>query len=160
MKLLNQISNIQRISDVFGIRIEEFWRCRDLEVPEEVEMQINRNPETGLEVLKEITHQVCAVSKNSYGKGNAYYIFSETNEVILTKLLERVLDEIEIEMPLLVPEGILVREIAENQLFFLNITGKDISIDLEKNGYRVLKDEMVFGKMLLKAYDGELVEIY
>lgn len=174
-----------RLNDVFGIRIESFWRTSGLELPEEFENRIKRNPENGHELLsiekdgekfsvdvdyfeimalegaqiyaQEMNHGICAVSKNKYGKGTAYYVFSETNDIILGWLFDKISKEIGICPAPDVPDGIMVRKTADNQTFYLNITGREIEVWLPKAGYGVLREEQDIVTLKLKAYDGELI---
>lgn len=174
-----------RLDDVFGIRIGSFWRTSGLELPDDIENKIERNPENGHELLQiergeeqfkidvdyfegielkgaeiyamETNHNICAVSRNKYGKGNAYYVFSETNDVLLGWLFDQIAKEIEITPSVRTPEGVLARKIAENQTFYLNITGKECVIPLPESGNRILAEEKNISTLVLKPYDGELI---
>ena len=174
-----------RLDDVFGIRIGSFCRTSGLELPDHIEKKIKRNLENGHELLHiqrgeekftidvdyyeeielkgaksyatEINHNICAISKNKFGKGNAYYIFSETNDILLGWLFDKIAAEIEITPSICTPEGILARKIAENQTFYLNITGKECEIPLPQTGNCILAEKKNINSLILKPYDAELI---
>lgn len=168
------------LTDVFGIEIVGYQRTAGMEVSEKEEKKIHRNPENGRELLKvngkwidvdyyeqiettdaevlwqEETHQIPAVIRKKYGKGTAYYLFCETEP----ELLGEVLDECrrEKEIPALVtPHGVIGRKIAENQYFYVNLTGKKQKIELPETGYGVLQEKKLEDTCTLQAFDGELV---
>lgn len=39
------------------------------------------------------------------------------------------------------PQGVIGRKIAENQYFYVNLTGKEQKIELPENGYGVLQEK-------------------
>lgn len=100
---------------------------------------------------------MCAVSKNRYGKGTAYYVAAETNKTVLTWLIECVADELGIEKGPVVPKGIQARRITENQQFYVNTTTHDICIPLEIAGKGVLSEQYYDKELVLKGYDAELI---
>lgn len=100
---------------------------------------------------------LCAVSKNQYGKGTAYYVAAETNQTMLAWLAEHVTEELGLEKGVAVPEGIQARRIAENQYFYVNTTTHEISITLEMAGKGVLSETYYDKELVLKGYDAELI---
>lgn len=53
--------------------------------------------------------------------------------------------------------GVIGRKIAENQYFYVNLTGKEQKIELPENGYGVLQEKKMEDTCTLQAFDGELV---
>lgn len=49
------------------------------------------------------------------------------------------------------------KKIAENQYFYVNLTGKEQKIELPENGYGVLQEKKMEDTCTLQAFDGELV---
>lgn len=174
-----------RLEDVFGIEIRGFSRTSGLELPMQEELAIRRKPDSDREILEisrnaeqfsidvdyyeelevktaecyavETTHNLCAVSKNKYGSGNAYYIFAETDERLLGWLVDQVRKELDLSMPVITPEGVCARKICENEIFYLNMTGGDIDVPLEAAGRGVLTGKHYITNLSLKPYDGELI---
>lgn len=104
------------------------------------------------------TKNLCAISKNSYGKGTAYYMAAETNRELLSWFVDSLLEELQIQRPLKVPEGIQVRKLAEDEYFFVNTTNKEQIISLTVNGYGVLSEANYTDSITLKGYDVELIK--
>lgn len=174
-----------RLTDVFGVKVEGFYRTSGIELPKEEEAAISRDPEDQQELLKiereessfyikadyyeklkletaEVYAQysdkkLCAVSRNNYGKGKAYYISSETNETLLEWLLENIAEEAELSENIITPKGIYARRIAEHQTFYVNTTGKAEQIKLTKEGYGILGGKDYEKELILAPYDGELI---
>lgn len=174
-----------RLTDVFGINIRGFCRTSGMELTAEEERRRKRNPQNGhemLEVVKgkesflldvdyyekiqltsaeiyaeEKTYHICAVSRNRFGKGTAYYVFSEANESILGWLVGKILEEEGCAFEQTVPEGICFRQIAEGQTFYLNMTGDKKIIGLKKCGRGVLSGKEYKDKLMLDPFDGELI---
>lgn len=172
------------LSDVFGIRVAGFYltdmkgfysdnailsdtrgKCHELLVVDkdgedflvdvEYYEQIELTTAEKFAVFKD--KDMCAVSKNHYGKGTAYYTALETNKTMLAWLIERVEDELGIKRELVLPEGIQARRIAQNQYFYVNTTSHDICVPLEKAGKGVLSEIYYEKELMLKGYDAELI---
>ncbi len=100
---------------------------------------------------------MCAVTKNSYGKGTAYYVATETNKTLLRWLIDLVSADLGLAKGLTVPEGVCARRITPHQHFYVNTTSQDITMQLEMSGKGILTDTLYDQTLLLKAYDAELI---
>ena len=168
------------LTDVFGIEIVGYQRTAGMEVSEKEEQKLRRNPANGRELLKvrekwidvdyyeqieatdaevlqrEETHQIPAITRNRYGKGAAYYLFCETEPELLGEVLDECCREKSMQS-VVTPQGVIGRKIAENQYFYVNLTGKEQKIELPENGYGVLQEKKMEDTCTLQAFDGELV---
>jgi beta-galactosidase len=159
-----------RLADVFGIRIAGFFRTDILEADELLQVEAD-----GDSILIDVDYyeelklasaesyatfadkELCAISKNRYGEGRAYYMATEANAVLLDWLIERVAKEIALETPLETPEGVCARKISENQTFYLNTTKKQVSVPLLQGGKGVLTGENYTMELPLNPFEGELI---
>ena len=177
------VFNIPRpgnLADVFGIQIIGYGRTSGLELPEEEEKRRKRNgkgriilsvndleldvdyyeqilPDSAEVLAWEKNERIPAVTVKTYGKGEVYYIFCETDLVLLGAVLELVLEKRKLKSEIRTPSGVIGRKIAENQYFYLNLTGRRQIIERETDGYAVLKEQKVGKRLVLDAYDGELI---
>ena len=99
---------------------------------------------------------LCALSVNTYGKGKAYYMPTEPNAELIKGILKHLAEELELEKSMEVPRGVLARRIAEGQVFYVNITDKDIEIPLGNKCYGVLREQEMEDCFTLKGYKSEL----
>ena len=168
------------LTDVFGIEIVGYQRTAGMEVSEKEEQKLRRNPANGRELLKvrekwidvdyyeqieatdaevlqrEETHQIPAITRNRYGKGAAYYLFCETEPELLGEVLDECCREKSMQS-VVTPQGVIGRKIAENQYFYVNLTGREQKIELPENGYGVLQEKKMEDTCTLQAFDSELV---
>ena len=72
-------------------------------------------------------------------------------------MLDLVLEKRKLKSEIRTPSGVIGRKIAENQYFYLNLTGRRQIIERETDGYAVLKEQKVGKRLVLDAYDGELI---
>lgn len=175
------------LDDVFGIRIAGFFRTdmewtfsqgaelRKTENGEVREVLTIINNESGQERKIDSAYyeelelkgaeayacfkdkRSCAVTRNCYGKGKAFYVAAESDKELFIWLLDQLTDELGLRKGLPVPEGIQARVIAGNQRFYVNTTNHDVVIPLEQGGHGVLKEIDCNEKLVLKAYDSELI---
>lgn len=174
-----------RLSDVFGIRITSCQRTNGVQLTDAQEAQITRSSESGNELIviekdgESITIDVdyyetidlttaeiyaenkkdhtCAISKNNYGKGTAYYICSESNEAVWDWMLKDISGKTGLGDTVSVPDGIYARRIKENQTFYVNGTGSEVRIQIPKKGYGVLAECEFESEFVLNPFDGELI---
>ena len=98
------------------------------------------------------------LTKNTYGKGKAYYIAAESNLDFLRAVYRRILEEAEVScnFKACLPEGVTVNERVTDEgegIFFLqNYNRESTTITLEKE-YRDLETgEILSGKTLLERF--------
>lgn len=99
----------------------------------------------------------CAVSRNSYGKGEAYYAAAECGEELMGWLIDEMIGRLSLEEPPVTPDGICARRIAKDQTFFVNRTGRTIPVPLSRGGWGVLSEKEYQDCLMLAPYDGELI---
>ena len=83
-------------------------------------------------------------------------MFCETEPGLLGEVLDECCREKSMQS-VVTPQGVIGRKIAENQYFYVNLTGKEQKIELPENGYGVLQEKKMEDTCTLQAFDGELV---
>ena len=172
------------LSDVFGVRVAAFYRT-DIEGFFEADAVTKMHKGKERELLKvtglgedfyaDIDYyeelelgeakpyamfadkDMCAVSVNEYGKGKAYYVAAESNEKILSMLIEKIAPLAGVEMGLKLPLGVQGRRVKEGQYFYVNTNNREEIITLPASGKGVLSGKDYEKKLHLKPYDCELV---
>lgn len=99
----------------------------------------------------------CAISVNQYGKGEAYYMATESNQTLLAWLVAYVTKDLGIEKGVETPTGVQARRISCNQYFYVNTNDKEVIIPLVRPGKGILSDSYYQAELLLNAYDSELI---
>lgn len=174
-----------RLSDVFGIRIRGCGRTNGIQLTDEEEARITRGRKSGNELIElekdgeslsldvdyyenigVTTAEIyasskkdgsCAISKNYYGRGTAYYFFTESNEMLWDWMLKQVSAEVGLADTVAASEGIYARRIAENQTFYVNTTGANVKIPILQKGHGVLSERDYETEFVLEAFNGELI---
>lgn len=98
-----------------------------------------------------------AVTKNSYGKGTAYYTAAEEDGAMLSWLIDEIADELGLTEPLDVPEGVQARKIADNQYFYVNHSKYEKEVLIPADGRGVLSGKAYSKKLVLAPYSAELL---
>ena len=154
-----------RLADVFGIRVGGFTRpAEGVDVrfgAEKVHAETayyDRIELRGAEAFAVNEKDgSCFVSVNSYGKGKAYYIASETDTVLLGALFDRIKEEAGLKQPLPVPAGVEAAEIARGQAFYVNTTNREQKITLPyAESHGVLTGITYRESTVLGPYEAEL----
>lgn len=121
----------------------------------------------GAQVLATYGHDFYAgspvLTRNQFGAGTAYYLASEPEERFLDDLYGRILTEMQVEPVLTTPAGVeaTIRLTEKGPvLFLLNHTAAAAEIHLPpQQQYRdLLRDEVVEGQIVLRAYDVALLQ--
>ncbi len=100
---------------------------------------------------------ICAISRNKFGKGTAYYTAAEMDISTLSWLIDEISEEIGLTPALSVPVGVQGREIAPGQYFYVNFKNEPVEISLDNPGKGVLSEKDCKNKFILGAYDAELI---
>ena len=99
-----------------------------------------------------------AVTENTYGKGKAYYIAAEANEVLLSYLVKRLSGTLKLKEGPVVPEGVQARMISDNEFFCVNTTRNAIEVRVPfEKGLCALSKATCNGKVTIPPYNGELI---
>jgi beta-galactosidase len=153
------------LADVFGIRVAGFERPgQPLKVRRGGEVfSVELDYREEIDLRGAVSHAdfedngLCAVSRNTYGRGRAFYVAAQSNTRLMDWLIQSIAEETGLSKPLETPEGIYARRIAENQYFYVNITDGEINVPLAENGRGVLSGENYRDTLPLAPYDGELI---
>lgn len=155
-----------RLSDVFGIRTEEFYRpvtAPQLTLDGKTlqstigfyEVLEPRGAET-LAAFLDTPEKSPAITMNRYGKGRAIYVAVPAQMAVLAPLLRGLYAQLAIERGPETPAGVHACRV-ENATLYVNTTGQEKSIAIrgKKNG--VLSGKAYEDVIRLRPYDAELV---
>ncbi len=156
-----------RLSDVFGIRTEEFYRPNT-----PPEMSVNGRTEKAsigfYEVLEPRTARTvatftntpeksAAITANSYGKGRAIYIAVPAQMSVIGPLVRDMYADLGVERGPETPSGVYAR-VVEGRILYVNTTGEEKAIPIRGRKRGIISGTSYDGAIRLKPYDVDLVE--
>jgi beta-galactosidase len=156
-----------RLSDVFGIRTEEFYRPS---APPE--FSLNGKTEKAsigfYEVLEPKTAKAMAlftntpekspaITVNDYGKGRAIYLAVPAQMAALAPLVRSLYPALAIEKGPETPSGVYAR-VVEERMLYVNTTGEEKAINIRGSKRGIISGTSYEGVIRLKPYDADLVE--
>jgi beta-galactosidase len=98
-----------------------------------------------------------AITINRFGKGNALYLATESNDSTIGPLLERVLRLAGIQAGPSTPEGVYARSV-DGRTLYVNTTEESKTVPLEGSKRGMLTNRIYDGAMVLDPLSSELVQ--
>jgi beta-galactosidase len=155
-----------RLSDVFGLKTNAFYDSTVLRFDLDGK-SISANSHR-YEVLEPSTATVLArftdtadhspaITINRFGKGNAFYLATESNDSTIGPVLEHVLRLAGIQAGPSTPEGVYARSV-EGRTLYVNTTEAKKTVRLEGSKRGMLTNRIYEGTMVLDPLESELVE--
>jgi beta-galactosidase len=156
-----------RLSDVFGIRTEEFYRPGT-----PPEFSLNGKTEKAsigfYEVLEPKTAKPMAlftntpekspaITVNNYGKGRAIYVAVPAQMAALAPLVRSLYPALAIEKGPETPSGVYARVVAGRTLY-VNTTGEEKAVNIRGSKRGIISGTSYEGVIRLRPYDADLVE--
>jgi beta-galactosidase len=170
-----------RLNDVFGIRVASYEETETLnEISRKSfkgkKLEVNYkgkaiNAESarfdvieskGAEVLASITSldkDYPIITSNKFGKGKAIYVGLPANRETLDPLLDDLINELSIKKGPDVPSGVMARQIDDNHILYLNVSGETKEIQLKRKSRSILFDKDYTGNFTIAAYEPEFIEL-
>jgi beta-galactosidase len=156
-----------RLSDVFGLRTEEFYRPA---APPEFILN-GKTEKTTIafyEVLEPKTAKTMAsftntpekspaITVNNYGKGRAIYIAVPSQMSALAPLVRSLYADLAIEKGPETPGGVYAR-VVEGRTLYVNTTGEEKTVPIGGPRHGIISGASYEGFIRLKPYDADLVE--
>jgi beta-galactosidase len=156
-----------RLSDVFGIRTEEFYRP---ETPPEFSLN-GKTEKAGIgfyEVLEPHTAKPIAlftntpekspaITVNNYGKGRAIYLAVPSQMSALAPLVRSLYSTLGIEKGPETPAGVYARAV-EGRTLYVNTTGEEKTLHINGKKRGIISGALYEDVIRLKPYDADLVE--
>ena len=156
-----------RLSDVFGIRTEEFYRPT---TPPEISVN-GRTEKASIgfyEVLEPRTAKTvatftntpeksAAITTNSYGKGRAIYVAVPAQVSVIGPLVRDMYADLGVERGPEAPSGVYAR-VVEGRTLYVNTTGEEKAIPIRGKKRGIISGTSYDGEIRLKPYDVDLVE--
>lgn len=169
------------LNDVFGIRVGSYeeteimneisrlsYKGKKLQVTYKEKKIESESPRfdviepKGAEVLANITSldkDYPVITSNKYGKGRAIYIGLPARGEVLSPLLDDMIAELSIKKGPEVPEGVMARQIDNNRILYLNITGEPKEIRIKGSSRSLLYDKDYKGNFIIAPYEPEFIEL-
>jgi len=156
-----------RLSDVFGIRTEEFYRPGTLP-----EISINGKVEKSTigfyEVLEPRTakpmamftntlEKSSAITVNNFGNGRAIYVAVPAQMAVLAPLVRGLYTDLAIEKGPETPSGVYARAV-EGRTLYVNTTGEEKTLTVHGKRSGIISGNSYEGAIRLKPYDVDLIE--
>lgn len=155
------------LSDVFGIRTEEFYRPS---TPPEISLngQIEKASIGFYEVLEPHTampmaaftntpEKSPAITVNNYGKGRAIYVAVPAQMSVLAPLVRSLYSSLGIEKGPETPPGVYAR-VVDGKTLYVNTTGEEKMVGIRGSGHGIISGRSYESVVRLKPYDADLVE--
>ncbi len=170
-----------KLNDVFGIRVAGYeetenlneisrksFKGKKLEVTykgkainsESARFDIVKSK--GAEVLASITslhNDYPIITSNKFGKGRAIYIGLPAKGEVLNPLLDDLIRELSIKKGPDVPSGVMARQIDNNHILYLNVSGEPKEIQLTRPSRSILFDKDYKGNFTIAPYEPEFIEL-
>ncbi len=156
-----------RLSDVFGIRTEEFYRPT---TPPEISVN-GRTEKASIgfyEVLEPRTAKTVAtftntpekspaITANSYGKGRAIYVAVPAQVSVIGPLVRDMYADLGVERGPEAPSGVYAR-VVEGRTLYVNTTGEEKAIPIRGRKRGIISGTSYDEAIRLKPYEVDLVE--
>jgi beta-galactosidase len=169
------------LSDVFGIRVASFeeteamneishkgYKGKKLEFTykeKAVDVESARfdivQPK-GAEVIGSLTSldkDYPIMTANKYGKGHAIYVGLPANGNVLGGIVDELIQELGIKKGPEVPSDVLVRQIDDKHLLYLNISGEPKEIKMKQKSKSILSDKDYSANFTIAPFEPEFIEI-
>lgn len=157
------------LSDVFGIRTAAFYR-NDSGVALEIDGKEVTTKATYYEILEPrtaksigrisnsyVSSDAPAMTVNTYGKGKAYYLATESTASSIQAVLSEVKASAGVPDGPQTPEGVYVREVNGRKLF-INTNYGTVTFPLAGRWKGILSGKEFDGSVTIDAKDGDLLE--
>ena len=156
-----------RLSDVFGIRTEEFYR--PITLPE---INLNGKSEKAsigfYEVLEPRTAKPIAmftntpekspaITANNFGKGRAIYVAVPSQMSVIGPLVRGMYADLGVETGPETPPGVYAR-VVEGRTLYVNTTDEEKSVSINGSKRGLISGVSYEGVIRLKAYNADLVD--
>jgi len=99
------------------------------------------------------------ITSNAYGKGRAIYMGLPARGEVLSPLLDDLIVELSIQKGPSVPDSVMARQIDENHVFYLNVSGKPQMIEFKGKMRSLLFDKEYTDKFTIDPFEPEFVEL-
>ncbi len=155
-----------RLSDVFGLKTNEFYRA---DSPLSFELD-GVTIESGLhwyEVLEPSTAAVlsrftnepghsAAVTINKFGKGNAIYVATESKASVIGPVLHSIYGMAGLRPGPSTPEGVYAR-VVDGRTLYVNTTRREQRIPIDGRRKGIISDRVYEGTVILGPQDADLI---
>jgi beta-galactosidase len=99
------------------------------------------------------------ITSNNYGKGKAMYIGLPARGEILNPLLDDLIGVLSIPKGPEVPDSVMARQIDNNHILYLNVSGTPKNIHMKGNSRSILYDKDYSGNFSIAPYEPDFIEI-
>jgi beta-galactosidase len=155
-----------RLSDVFGLKTNAFYDSAALKFEldgKTIETNVHRyevlEPTTATVVARftNVAGNVPALTVNSFGKGKALYLATESNATAMGPVESKARQIAGIQSGPATPEGVYARAV-EGRVLYVNTTGEQKKILVEGTKRGLVTNRVYNGAVVLGALEADLVQ--
>ncbi len=99
------------------------------------------------------------ITANKYGKGRAIYIGLPARDEVLSPLLDDLISDLSIRKGPDAPDSVMARQIDQNHVLYLNISGEPKEVHMKGKSRSILLDKDYNGNFTIAPYEPEFIEI-
>jgi beta-galactosidase len=156
-----------RLSDVFGIRTEEFYRPS---APPEFTLNgktekasigfyevLEPNTAKAMALFTNTLEKSPAITANVYGKGRAIYLAVPAQMAALAPIVRSLYADLKIVKGPETPSGVYARAV-EGRTLYVNTTGEEKTVLIRGSKRGIISGKSYQGVIRLNPYDADLVE--
>ena len=99
------------------------------------------------------------ITSNNYGKGRAIYVGLPANGEILNPLIDDLINELSIKKGPEAPSGVMARQIDNNHILYLNVSGETKEIQMKRKSGSILWEKEYNGNFTIAPYEPEFIEL-
>ncbi len=169
------------LNDVFGIRVGSYeetemfneisrkaYKGKKLELTYKGKSMVTESARfdiiqpAGAEVIGSLTSldkDYPIITSNRFGNGRAIYVGLPAKGEVLGRLLDDLITELGIKKGPDVPSGVMARQIDDNHILYLNVSGEPIEIQIKGNARSILFDKNYEGRFTISPYEPEFIEL-
>jgi len=155
-----------RLSDVFGLKTNAFYDASALSF--QLDGKTIVTPLHHYEVLEPSTATVVArfsntsdhtpaITLNKYGKGNAIYLATESNPVVIGSILNYIESVAGVEPGPQTPEGVFARAV-DGRTLYVNTTGEEKRIPISSTKKGIVSSRAFNDNVVLGPQEADLVQ--
>ncbi len=156
-----------RLSDVFGVRTNEFYEPRELPEFElggktaKASIRFYEVVEPGtagtLASFSNLPGHPPAITVNKFGNGQAIYLAAPAQSSLMKPLIDNLCAKLGIKAGPSTPEGVYAR-VVDGRTLYVNTTESEKFITVGEHVHGILANSFYDGELKLGPYDAELVE--
>ncbi|MBN2031096.1 beta-galactosidase [bacterium] len=112
-----------------------------------------------LGIITSLDQEYPVITSNRYGKGRAIYVGLPARGEVLSPLLDDLIEDLSIRKGPAVPDHVMARQVDQNHVLYLNMSGKPKEIQMQGKSRSLLHEKDYFGNFTIAPQEPEFIEI-